>query len=260
MQGGMEESNYALIPQPVPQQTKPPMYHSKHSGTQAPTFSTFGLAGTSKPGYNNVAGGNGVDPAGYGKHAYNKGHATFGKEGNAIPPADVTKKGSGKGGGATYLAPEVAPFSYNEQKKPSVPTVQQCTSEAKAKPKKDTKNFITSNAVENILAVPKREPEPINWTSKPNYGKVPSYLQKIKKEINDEYEYIRTMQQSQEDQGPDGMRQLEEGERVELIDQLKSKWDEVNTTYQRSSVLSLASLDTIGKVKRCAAADAATCI
>mmetsp|Transcript_30689 Transcript_30689/g.67226 ORF Transcript_30689/g.67226 Transcript_30689/m.67226 type:complete len:87 (+) Transcript_30689:1086-1346(+) len=57
------------------------------------------------------------------------------------------------------------------------------------------------------------------------------------------------MQQADEG-GPSGMRQLEEGERLELIDQLKAKWDDVNATYQRSSVLSLASLDTIGKVKR----------
>lgn len=34
------------------------------------------------------------------------------------------------------------------------------------------------------------------------------------------------------------------------MDSLKGKWDEVNGTYQKSSVLSLASLDTIGKVKR----------
>lgn len=39
-------------------------------------------------------------------------------------------------------------------------------------------------------------------------------------------------------------------ERTELVIALKKKWDAVNTMYQGSSVLSLASLDTIGKVKR----------
>ena len=38
--------------------------------------------------------------------------------------------------------------------------------------------------------------------------------------------------------------------RLQLIDDLKKKWDEVNVQYQQGSVLSLASLDTIGKVKR----------
>ena len=105
-----EESIYALIPQPVPTTTKNPMYHSKHPGDAPPTFSTFGLAGTSKPGYNNIAGaGPAPDPAGYGKHTYKKPAATFGKEGNAVPPTEVLKKGSGVGGGAMALAPE-GPF------------------------------------------------------------------------------------------------------------------------------------------------------
>lgn len=122
---------------------------------------------------------------------------------------------------------------------------------AKLKPP-EPKNFITANAVENILAVPKRQPEPVDWLKKPNFGTVPPYLQKIKKEINDEYEYIRSMQQSQTQEGPPGMRLLPEDERMKLIDELKQKWDSVNMLYQQSSVLSLASLDTIGKVKRCA--------
>ena len=50
------------------------------------------------------------------------------------------------------------------------------------------KNFIVSNAVENILAAPKL---PGNgnkdFLKKKNYGKVPRYLQTIKKEIEDEY-------------------------------------------------------------------------
>ena len=50
------------------------------------------------------------------------------------------------------------------------------------------KNFIVSNAVENILAAPNL---PSNnekdYLKKKNYGKVPRYLQKIKNEIEDEY-------------------------------------------------------------------------
>ena len=30
----------------------------------------------------------------------------------------------------------------------------------------------------------------MDWTKKANYGEVPPYLQKIKKEIGDEYEYL----------------------------------------------------------------------
>ena len=192
----------------------------------------------------------------------------------------------------------------------------------------EPKNFITANAVENILSVPKAEAEPVDWMKKASYGKVrrqrtpatspptssparppahrpahqsarrqpvrrslasalrlragaslwvptpavsrrcrrtlgprpagvvgaqvPPYLQKIKKEISEEYEHIRAMQQQQvapsaapcpgraprrgaadpnlhslqEDDMPAGMRQLGEDERLELIDALKAKWDE----------------------------------
>jgi len=115
----------------------------------------------------------------------------------------------------------------------------------------ETKNFITSNAVENILSVPKAGTQPTDWLQKKDFGQVPKYLSKIKKEISDEYEYIRSMQQQEEEeQAAGGMHLLPEEERLKLIDDLKSKWDAVNATYQQSSVLSLASLDTIGKVKR----------
>lgn len=56
------------------------------------------------------------------------------------------------------------------------------------------KNFIVSNAVENILAAPKM---PANnqrdYLKKKNFGKVPKYLQTIKKEIEDEYQLVREM-------------------------------------------------------------------
>jgi len=112
------------------------------------------------------------------------------------------------------------------------------------------KNFITSNAVENILAVPKREPEGVDWLKKPHFGEVPPYLRKIQGEIADEYEYIKSMQQQAAEEGPPGMILMEEEEKAGMVRALKVKWDAVNTQYQQTSVLSLASLDTIGKVKR----------
>jgi hypothetical protein len=61
------------------------------------------------------------------------------------------------------------------------------------------KNFIVSNAVENILAAPKL-PENKNkdYLKKRNFGKVPKYLQNIKKEIEDEYQMVREMQTEEE--------------------------------------------------------------
>jgi hypothetical protein len=96
------ESIYNLIPQPVPMVIKPEMHRSKHAGIKPPTFSSFGLTGTSKPGFNNVAGEAAAATGGH--HNYTKPHATMGREGNARKPADILKKGTGGGGGAAEYA------------------------------------------------------------------------------------------------------------------------------------------------------------
>lgn len=96
------ESIYNLIPQPVPPQHKEPRYHSKHAGDKPPTFSTFGLSGTSKPGYSNVSGADANGAGGH--HEYKKSFATMGKTGNAVPPTEVLKKKTGGGGGAMAAA------------------------------------------------------------------------------------------------------------------------------------------------------------
>ena len=92
------ESIYNLIPQPVPPVPPVIRYVSKHGGDKPPTFSTFGLTATSKPGYQNVAGAEG--PAPQGKHVYKKPAATMGTVGNAKAPSQILKKGTGGGGGA----------------------------------------------------------------------------------------------------------------------------------------------------------------
>jgi len=250
----MAESIYNLIPQPIPVPAPVKRHISKHPGDKDPTFSTFGLTGTSKPGYKNIEG---VEyGTGGGHHGYRKPHATMGKEGNARHPADILRKGTGSGAGAgdaTRMPESAEPFKY-ERVRPPLPSkaeLQEVRKLVETQQKgRETKNFITSNAVENILAVPKREVSGTDWLKKPHFGEVPPYLTKIKHEIADEYEYIKSMQQQQADEGPPGMRLMPDEEKEELVSSLKAKWDQVNKLYQASSVLSLASLDTIGKVKR----------
>jgi len=246
----MSESIYNLIPQPVPPVPPVDRYKSKHSGDKPPTFSTFGLAGTSKPGYKNIAGAEAMMLEGH--HGFKKPHATMGTLNNANKPSELLKRGTGGGGGAADANANMstAAFKYSDKMRPNLPSKEELKQVTMSMKKTDPKNFITSNAVENILAVPKREEEGVDWLKKPHFGTIPPYLQKIKQEIADEYEYIKSMQQQQADDGPPGMRTLPEDERMELMNALKTKWDAVNKTYQGSSVLSLQSLDTIGKVKR----------
>eukprot|EP00967_Tisochrysis_lutea_P045611 scaffold55346_cov30-Tisochrysis_lutea.AAC.1 len=247
----MGESIYNLVPQPVQVPQKEPLYRSKHPHDLPPTFSTFGIAGTSKPGYSNVAGTREQPST---KLPFKKDYSTFGKPGAGVKaPSEVTLKGTGRGGGAVELPAKVEKFSYADPvpRKPELPSKKELTEHQKSmKQTKEPKNFVTANAVENILSVPPREPEPIDWTKKPSFGKVPNYIKKIKSDIAREYDYIRTMQEAEVDAAPAGMRKLEDNEREELVRQLKGKWDEINVAYQKTSVLNLNSLDTIGKVKR----------
>ena len=66
---------------------------------------------------------------------------------------------------------------------------------------KTSKNYVTANAVENILQAPKRVPttDP-RFTAKEDYGKVPDYLVRIKQERNEEDEFIAHIQQMRAEQ------------------------------------------------------------
>lgn len=94
------------------------------------------------------------------------------------------------------------------------------------------KNFIVSNAVENILAAPKL---PANnskdYLKKKNYGKVPKYLQNIKKEIEDEYQLVREMQIEEEADMDRQKFLMDETEKEEMIAALKKKWEVVHKEY-----------------------------
>lgn len=115
------------------------------------------------------------------------------------------------------------------------------------------KNFIVSNAVENILAAPNL---PVNkekdYLKKKNYGKVPKYLQKIKNEIEDEYQLVREMQIEEEADMDRQKFLMDETEKQELIAALKKKWEVVHKEYQ--TLTHKNKLDTIGlleKYERC---------
>jgi hypothetical protein len=242
-----EESIYALIPPVVHATSKEPMYRSKFPKNVAPTSSTFGMQGTSKPGVQNVGGGL-TDFAG--PHAAKKAHATFGKADNRPHPSDILRATK-----PTLPDPRAFERPTAAAPKPSLPSREDYALAAKRVADAQSapaKNFVQANAIENILSAPKRGEPPVDWKKKPDFGKVPTYLVNIKREIADEASYIRAMHEAQLAAAPPGMRLMGEGEKDELMFQLKTKWDAINCEYQKTSTLALASLDSIGKIKRCA--------
>jgi hypothetical protein len=109
-----------------------------------------------------------------------------------------------------------------------------------------SKNFVVANAVETILAAPKKASENAkNYLSKEDYGKVPKYLQHIKSDIDAEYEYIRQLQQQEDEERESRMRPLDDNERKKLLEGLKAKWEATNTAYQGETHITI--LDTQGK-------------
>ena len=118
------------------------------------------------------------------------------------------------------------------------------------------KNYIVANAVENILAgetsltiAPKMPPrDTFDPMSKKTYGKLPKYMQKVKKEIEEEYQLAREMHVEIEQEEARKKYMMSEEERKDLIAQLKRKWEVVHKNYQEMT--HLQKLDTMGQVRK----------
>merc|ERR1711988_335077 len=209
--GGQEESIYCLIPPVIEPPPKPPLYRSKYPGA---------VPASKKPA------------------------ATMGPLKVAAPEPTKFLKAYTRD---DNKLPEPRKFDYTDAKtrKVGVPKRE----EKPVMGLVTSKNFITCNAVENILAVPKKtDVRQVSYMNKKGYGKVPAYLEKVKAEIQDEYNYIQQMQEAYEEEGDDGCRTraLSNEERLDMIEGLKTNWDRINKAYQTLSF----TLDTPAKKQR----------
>ena len=55
------------------------------------------------------------------------------------------------------------------------------------------KNFLVTNAIENILSTAKRPEESVDYLKKKDYGQTPEYLGRIKEGIEGEYRMIQNL-------------------------------------------------------------------
>lgn len=109
------------------------------------------------------------------------------------------------------------------------------------------KNYVTANAVDNILAVPKKPiNNSINYLNKADYGSVPAYLGRVKDQVAQEYKMIEELQQSNQPQNENNIEMITEFERDALLVGLKGSWEKINKEYQTLSF----TLDTPAKKKR----------
>jgi hypothetical protein len=205
------ESVYNLIPEPFHPPAKEPMYRSKFPGA---------IEGTKKPAATMGVPHTVVDPKGFLKKGSAVEHAVSAPQAIGIERREVVHH---------------KPTVPRRDEKPLMGLVSQ-------------KNFVTANAVDNILAVPKKPAQKdVNYLKKQDYGKVPAYLSRVKEQITDEYRMIEDMQRrGQPPAHEEAVDVLTEEERVQLLAGLKANWEAVNKEYQTLSF----TLDTPAKKKR----------
>lgn len=220
------ESIYNLVPQEYNYAKPKPVHRSKHASNAPTTGSTFGCHGTTRlPGAGAII---------------KKEGALFGP--SKIPPTRSASPPQESDGTDSYKQ------SYSEKRKGPVPS----KNERPVMGIRTSKNFITANAVEAILQVPRAvEMGEPNYMKKEDFGKVPSYLNQVKEEIRRENEMIEKYvkeQMGEVEREPDSYEEISNDERAELIASLKAKWDSVNANYQK--ITHLVLLDTAGQIRR----------
>jgi hypothetical protein len=242
------ESIYNLIPPLAVEVERQSMHKSQFNHKMPPTASTFHTKGTTHPVTSNLSGDLADKPVA------NKDSRTMGRVPGAHKPKpeEYMKKCA-----KTDKVQSLTEVKQNnpELLKPSqlatrnMPPVPRAKDTGPVMNLVTSKNFVVANAVETILAAPKKVSEGTkDYLQKEDYGKVPKYLTHIKNDIEAEYEYIRQLQEQQDEMSRSHVRSLDEQERQTLIAGLKAKWEAVNTEYQGST--HLTKLDTTGKKAR----------
>jgi len=230
---------FNLIPQPEKTVRKERMYRSRHNPKAAVIGSTFGVHGTTR-----------LVGAGQSNTRQITRKPKTGGMGKPLGMCKPDPSNFLRGGKSKTALGEPKPFSRTGARKAGIPKA----NERPVVGLQSTKNYVTANAVEAILAVPGSRARVSNqaprYRNKVDYGRVPAYLSDVKDEINKENEMIE--QYFNDGQGKRGAdddgEEMEQQEVENLLRALKIKWGEVNSKYQKKC--HMVKLDTIGKVRR----------
>ena len=97
---------------------------------------------------------------------------------------------------------------------------------------KSNKNYITSNAIDNILMpTRKKVKEEMDYLHKKHYGEVPPYLTKLKRKVKEEYDSIREMQRRNEEEDAKRKKILTAEEILILREGLLKKLEQLKYFY-----------------------------
>ena len=230
------ESIYNIIPPEEIPMLKEKRYRSKFPPLLPPTYSTLCHKTTSRPGITNPKGAFEIEG---GAHSHRGFHSTFWllKGLAKQDPQSFSKKGSG-----FFAKVNQSNCHYSKQeRKPPIPQ----NNDKPIMGLVSEKNYIISNAVENILSVPKNATkEKVNYLAKRTYGKVPKYISKVKTDIGDEYQIVKDLHIQEEDEKMREKYLMPDDERRDLIAALKKKWEIVHKKYQE--ITHITKIDTLG--------------
>ncbi|CAK0859837.1 unnamed protein product, partial [Prorocentrum cordatum] len=241
-----EESIYNIVPPPPQIREKPPKHVSKHDPKLPPTASTFNTKGSTVGMTSNISGESTA------KSVPDRGGRNFGKPPGACVP-DPQKRLQANAANKVPTLSEVRknnpdllqPSQLKPKIRPDVPK----SGDAPVMNLVSSKNFIVANAVETILAAPKKGSDGArDYLSKQDFGKTPKYLSRVRADIDDEKSYIANLMQQQQEEEAQRVRPMSEDERQSLISGLKANWETVNKDYQ--AMAHLTKLDTVGKIRR----------
>ena len=217
-----QESIYNLVPKEKILPGMTTRYHSKYPHWLAPTASTFILNNTSYP---NVANLNGDVIFPRGAHPIFRDSATFGlpNGGYSPDPKNFHKKGETH----KIYPPTEKLHTLHEIKKPPIPTV----NDAPIYGLKTEKNFIISNAVDNILMQPRKRNMSVEQPFHKYYGKVPQYIKRYRLNHENELKDLREMRRRHQEEEDAKQRLLTEAEVSDLREGLKKRWEFYNNRY-----------------------------
>uniref|UniRef100_A0A7R9TCQ3 Enkurin domain-containing protein n=1 Tax=Micromonas pusilla TaxID=38833 RepID=A0A7R9TCQ3_MICPS len=188
------ESIYDLIPKPVEVPERPPIYVSQHPKD--------------------------VD-------AERRSKATFGHAIGSLKPIPTNfLKSHAK---EPVLPSPERPTRERATLKPPVPSKEERPTMGLV----SKKNFVYANAVENILSKPPTKTAPTRMTEKPEYGKVPKYLETIKSQISAEKAFIAAREEELAKEQSGRTRELSQEEVDGLVRDMKIKWAKLNDAYGR---------------------------
>ena len=218
-----QESIYNLIPPKKLIPSRSALHISRYPYDIAPTASTFILNGSSFPGISNCRGDYKLPQGGH--QALGKS-ATFGLPIGAYAPDP--KKFHKKGETFKILPPIQKLHQDCKIKKPPIPSI----NERPIQGIKSNKNFILSNAVDNILMKPKKfrnnSCEDIHHKY---YGKIPDYLKKFRLEKENEINNVKELDRKMKEEEEAKRKVLTKEEVQQLREGLTKKWQAYNFRY-----------------------------